>query len=254
MSINKHINYELLNLIGYGLAKFDTEFIHQFNFKSKLSFYEFLVGIEIGETVGTIKNRQDLFDPFFNNGRKGWWQKGNTYIHRKLLIDSLFGDLDCMEYSKIVKLYINQNFDSTFVISTKPSPILISKFNQLQKTGLEAELYFLNNYNQIDNFEGGTIQDVRLLGDGYDFQIDTATRHFLAEVKGVRELSGAIRLTQNEYKKAQEYKEDYFVVVVSNLIDTPKITSIENPVKNIKFEQKEITTHQTYYHSSSLKW
>ena len=254
MNVNKHINYELLNLIGYGLAKFNIDFTHEFNFKSKLSFYEFLVAIKLAETVGTIKNRQDLFDPFFDNGRKGWWQKGDTYIHRKLLIDSLFGDLDCIRYSQIVKLYINQNFDTPFKTLSKPSPIVISKFNQLQKTGLEAELYFLNNYSQIDNFKEGAIQDARLLGDGYDFQIDVVARCFLVEVKGVRETSGAIRLTQNEYKKAQEYKKDYFVVIVSNLIDTPKITLIEDPVKNIRLEPKEIITHQVYYHSSSLRW
>ena len=53
----------------------------------------------------------DLFDHFFpDNGRKGWWQKGDTYIHRKFLIDNLFGNEDAKGYANIVKLYMKENF------------------------------------------------------------------------------------------------------------------------------------------------
>ena len=36
---NRHKNYEILNLLGYGLAKFDNEFIKQFGFKTKVAFF-----------------------------------------------------------------------------------------------------------------------------------------------------------------------------------------------------------------------
>lgn len=32
---SKHHNYEILNLIGYGLAKFDTAFVKEFGLKTK---------------------------------------------------------------------------------------------------------------------------------------------------------------------------------------------------------------------------
>ncbi|MBN2824474.1 MAG: hypothetical protein JXQ76_04045, partial [Campylobacterales bacterium] len=91
---NKHQNYEILNLLGYGLAKFDNAFIKEFGVKTKTDFYNVMVNYKIAETGSVVKNRQDLFDPFFDNGRKGWWQKGDAYIHRKHFIDSLFGKLD----------------------------------------------------------------------------------------------------------------------------------------------------------------
>lgn len=106
MTDNKHKNYEILNLIGYGLAKFSEAFIKEFEVNSKTAFYEIYVRNKVAETTGTIKNRQDLFDPFFDNGRKGWWQKGNTYLHRKLFIDSLFGNLNAADYAAMVKLYL----------------------------------------------------------------------------------------------------------------------------------------------------
>ncbi len=38
----KHKNYAILNLIGYGLAKFDMSFINHFGFKTKSAFYEYI--------------------------------------------------------------------------------------------------------------------------------------------------------------------------------------------------------------------
>ena len=68
MPDGQHENYEILNLIGYGLAKFDLEFMQVFGFRTKTAFYRSLVSQGIADTIGTIKNRQDLFDPFFANG------------------------------------------------------------------------------------------------------------------------------------------------------------------------------------------
>lgn len=166
---SKHKNYEILNLIGYGLSKFNDEFIKEFGFTTKTGFYEYCVKIGIAETVGTVKNRMDLFDHFFpENGRKGWWQKGDAYIHRKLLIDSLFGYENVKGYSDTVKLYLKENYKiDNLLVEVKP--IIKSRFRKLQETGLEAELYFMNNYDSIEIFKSGVLEDARLYGDGYDF-------------------------------------------------------------------------------------
>ena len=71
---NRHKNYEILNLIGHVLSKFNTDFLNEFGFTTKTAFYKYFVENKIAETTGTIKNRMDLFDHFFpENGRKGWW-------------------------------------------------------------------------------------------------------------------------------------------------------------------------------------
>ena len=242
---NKHENYEILNLIGYGLSKFSDEFINEFGFKTKSAFYEYCVNIGIAETVGTVKNRMDLFDHFFpNNGRKGWWQKGDAYIHRKLLIDSLFGNENVYEYANIVKLFLKDHFKIKDIV-VNVIPIVKSRFKKLQETGLEAELYFMNNYNSIDIFKNGIIEDARLYGDGYDFQINVNESSFLVEVKGIRDKKGKFRLTENEYFKAQEYKNDYIVTLVLNLDDLPTFLTIDNPLKNLKFEERIIKSKET---------
>ncbi|MGB0999194.1 MAG: DUF3883 domain-containing protein [Flavobacteriales bacterium] len=246
---NKHKNYEILNLIGYGLSKFNSDFIKEFGFTTKTSFYEFFVENNIAKTTGTVKNRMDLFDNFFpDNGRKGWWQKGDTYIHRKLLIDSLFGNENVKEYADIVKLFLkeNQKLKETFV---DVKPIVKSRFKKLQETGLEAELYFMNNFNLIPAFKNGKLEDARLFGDGYDFQVDVNESSYLAEIKGIRANKGRFRLTENEYKKALEYKDDYIVTLVLNLNDIPIFKTIENPIKNLSFKKRNIpSTISVEYH------
>lgn len=236
---NKHANYEILNLIGYGLSKFNDEFIKAFGFNTKTAFYEYCVAIGISDTVGTVKNRMDLFDNFFpNNGRKGWWQKGDAYIHRKLLIDSLFGNETVTGYSNIVKLYLKENY-KVQELNVEVKPIVKSRFKKLQETGLEAELYFMNNFNTIEHFKDGFLEDARLFGDGYDFQISVNEHLYLAEIKGIREKKGRFRMTENEYNKALEYKNDYFITLVLNMNDLPTFLTIENPVNNLKFKKEE---------------
>jgi hypothetical protein len=246
---NKHENYEILNLIGYGLSKFDNAFIEEFGFKSKSSFYEYFVNLGIVETGSVVKNRMDLFDPFFpENNRKGWWQKGDAYIHRKYLIDNLFGNENVKGYSDIVKLYLKETF-KVKELFVEVKPIVRSRFKKLQETGLEAELYFMNNFNSINKFENGILEDARLYGDGYDFQISVNDNSFLTEVKGIRSKKGKFRLTEKEYKMALEYKKDYLIALVMNMNDLPVFLTIEDPINNLKFIEKPISSKESIeYH------
>ena len=247
----RHKNYEILNLIGYGLAKFDADFLSAFGCPTKTAFYQKMVEQKIAETIGTVKNRQDLFDHFFDNGRKGWWQKGNAYIHRKQLIDALYGTLDAKEFAQVVKAYLGITVDE---IAVPISPLLKSKFRQLQETGREAELYFVENFQQIELFKNGSLEDARLFGDGYDFQVEVAGQFYLAEIKGLRASRGSVRLTQKEYLKAQELGHHYGLIVVSNLETRPKLSSIFNPLDLLSFRQQTVIHEQISYRTESIHW
>jgi hypothetical protein len=237
----KHENYEILNLIGYGLSKFNNTFVAQFGFTTKTDFYNYCVSIGLCDTGSVVKNRMDLFDPFFPNDRKGWWQKGDTYIHRKHFIDNLFGNESVEEYTDIVKMYLKNNFN-ILNLKTNIKPIVQSRFKKLQETGLEAELFFINNYQNIQLFNGAQLDDARLYGDGYDFQMKIDTTFYLAEVKGIRAQKGRFRLTENEYMKAQEYKEQYIITIVANLNDIPTFLTIEDPIKNLQFIKRTVSS------------
>ena len=59
----RHKNYEILNLIGYGLAKFEGDLVAALGFKTKSALFNHLIRRGVAETRGTLKNRQDLFNP-----------------------------------------------------------------------------------------------------------------------------------------------------------------------------------------------
>jgi len=257
----KHKNYDILNLIGYGLSKFNTDFVKFYGFETKTAFYEYIVSIGIAQTIWTVKNRQDRFDGMNpENPRKGWWQDGfrTDYKFRKDYIDSLFGNLGVEDFVNVVKMSIAQKIGDNILDGTdinlqknennvKTSPLIRSYFKQMQKTGREAEYYFLNNYMAINTFANAKIEDARLFGDGYDFQLSFPTQYFLVEVKGLRNDKGNIRLTEREYNKACEYKNDYALVIVKNLIEVPKFVPIFNPVQNIEMEKCKITSEQVFF-------
>lgn len=251
---NRHGHYEVLNLIGYGLSKFGFDLVHAFNFKTKSDFYRYIVDIGIASTVDTVKNRQDLFDGMETTGpRKGWWQKGPVYKHRKDYIDSLFGNLNVKEFVEVIKLSIKETLtkDGKTLnnIEIKASPIIRSSFKQMQETGKEAEYYFMNNYQTIEIFTDAYIDDARLLGDGYDFQLTFTNKYFLVEIKGLKHKNGSIRMTQKEYRKAREYKTDYALVIVRNLIESPVFYLVFDPISNLHFEEKRQITEQVIYYS-----
>lgn len=254
MPDNKHRNYEILNLIGYGLAKFDTDFSKQLGYRTKQALYKSLVDGGIADTPDTVKNRQDLFDPFFDNGRKGWWQKGDAYLHRKKFIDALFGEYDVQTFARLVRIHLKSQEPTKSSEHFFVSPVIKSKFKQLQATGREAEIYFADNFERIEGFRGGVLEDARLFGDGYDFQIQLADRFVVAEIKGLRRSYGSVRLTSREFECAREYREDYGLVVVSNLEDLPKMSPIFDPIRNLKFERKSYSSDEVTYHSANAHW
>ncbi len=251
--MNEDKKSEIMNLIGYGLAKFDNDFANEFAMPSKSAFARYIVGLGLANTVKAVTNRMDSFDPYFDNGRRGWFQR-NQREHIKLFIDSLFGNEDVKGFANVVKMFIQELSPDVQIVTSQIPPSTKSKYKLMQETGKEAEFYFINNYMKIPIFVDGILEDARLWGDGYDFQIQCNEKYLLAEVKGLRDASGSVRMTKNEYSKALEYNSNYILVVVSNLLSTPKLSIVENPAKQLVFSPREIQSTQINYYSEIINW
>ena len=61
-------------------------------------------------------------------------------------------------------------------------------------------------------------------------------------------------MTQKEYTIAKEYQNDYALVVVTNLDDSPSMNAVFNPVDKIDFTKKSINSKQINYHINPLTW
>ncbi len=112
----------------------------------------------------------------------------------------------------------------------------------------------MENFNEIDVFRDGVLEDARAFGDGYDFQVQVGSKFLLAEVKGVRAARGNIRMTEREFTCAEDYKTEYGLVVVSNLETVPKMTTIFAPTQNLLLEKIITNQPQIAYHSGAHTW
>jgi len=82
---------------------------------------------------------------------------------RKTFIDSLFINYDASQFAEVVKLYIKDKLGGETENLPVFSPLVRSKFKQLQTTGLEAKLYFMHNFHELDIFKNGILEDARFL-------------------------------------------------------------------------------------------
>lgn len=256
MALSASSKSEIMNLIGYGLAKFDTELTSYLGFRSKSDFARFIISKGLASTLRAVFNRQDSFDPYFPNGRKGWYQR-NQREHIKLLIDSLFGNLNAQQFANLVYGLVNSNEEDGIIMpSPNITPMDASRFQKMQETGIQAECFFMNNYQTLSRFANSILEDARLWGNGFDFQLfDTRSNIIdIVEVKGVSSLVGAVRMTEKEYSMAKVYKELFHLVVVADLKGIPNMCCISNPLEVLEFTKQCVELKQISYNTVTLKW
>ena len=82
----------------------------------------------------------------------------------------MFGNEDVHSYAEIVKMLLSSEGKRTG-ITTVEKPIIRTKFKRLQETRMEAENYFILNFDKEEKFQSGLLTDARIYGDGYDFQV-----------------------------------------------------------------------------------
>jgi hypothetical protein len=111
-------------------------------------------------------------------------------------------------------------------------------------TGRAAEEFFINHFKLLKFPISGELIDCRDLGCGYDFRIESATKSIYIEVKGMADFSGGILFTDKEWTVAKEKADDYFICIVKNIPDDPKISFIQNPSIKLEPQRNIYTTIQ----------
>ena len=70
----KHENYEILNLIGYGLSKFNDDFIKEFGFTTKTNFFNYFVV----KNVTLLRNYDDVTHTIYK------WAQFQLILQKKI--------------------------------------------------------------------------------------------------------------------------------------------------------------------------
>ena len=89
--------------VAYYLSRFNKEALASLGYQTFSEAFNDL-GKILGQKPSTIKNMRDEFDPYFENGRVGWYQKGLSASRRKVFDE--FQNKSDREIGSIVDLIL----------------------------------------------------------------------------------------------------------------------------------------------------
>lgn len=237
-------------LIGMYLSKYDKQALEILGFGSFVEAYN-TIGLAIKAKPLSIRNYRDEFDPVFPNERKGWHKR--PMFQTRVEILNKYKDLSLGEFTDLVKSIIYQNPAVNLIEEKIESEEDKSRtFAKRLITGQAAEQYFRDNYQTVSIFNGLDIEETTKFGCGFDFRVLHDTGFYAVEVKGLEKSKGYIGLTDKEYKTAFYLKENYFVFLVKNFIETPVHDLFKNPVfsRELDFVKNERTIKQVNWNAS----
>jgi hypothetical protein len=113
-------------------------------------------------------------------------------------------------------------------------------------TGRQAERYFMENCNQILKITASDLIDHRDAACGFDFGLHSNPR-IAIEIKGLKQSRGPIQFTDREWTEATVRQQDYWLVVIGNLIGQPVPKRWSNPVGSLKSKCRYITQISTVW-------
>ena len=237
-------NHVIGMVCGYYLSRFDEHGYKRWGFASKKETHR-----ELGELLGvraeSIKNWRDEFDPFHDNLRQGWHNREMIPSRRRVLealedlseadmFTILRGAVKFPE-GEIAEMLINS-------VSEKDTDINGKAFSSRGVTGKKAEVLFMEHHKKHDKPVSGELVDRRDEGCGYDFEVYNRRESAAIEVKGLSGFVGGILFTEKEWSTAQNMCDNYYLVIVRNVIVQPEFSFVQNPAAYLQPHQRVYTT------------
>ena len=230
-------------LAGMFLSKFDKEGLRRLGFKTLREAYN-VIGAALGVHFRSVRNYRDEFDPVLSAARKGW-ENRPMRPDRKALLDE-HGGKGLPEFADLLKRVVYRNPEIDAILeAAEAERDEDSSFARRLITGQAAEEYFRKNYRTLPEFSGLRLQDTTGLGCGFDFRLFAENASYGVEVKGIKEPSGNIALTEKEHRVAGIMRDNFFLFVVKNLAESPAHEAHRDPLHGgLRFRRVERTVVQ----------
>lgn len=232
-------------VVGYAMSRLDGKYLAIRHFATwEQAFSE--AAYALSAPSATFKNLRDEFDPIHPNSRSGWHQR-DLRQSRQRVLDELKDVTDdaLMELlDRILKReeeVVAEAIDSLAVVTKVASNVA-----ERLLTGRRAEEYFLHESLALIQVPSQNILDYRQSACGFDFGVREAPG-WAIEVKGMKQIKGEILFTDREWLEAKIRQDNYWVVVVGNLIAEPSTRIIQNP-------HAQLSVRSTYRQSIAVEW
>jgi hypothetical protein len=232
---------ELAMVVAFYLSKFGEEGLARLGFGTyREAFQE--VSRSLNVNPNSVKNWRDEFDPYYDNGRKGWYQRGMRPSRQKVMaaFDTLSEDalraivLDIIRPEARSKVEIELHSVLKEIKTTDDKGKTGKKVEYVARsiTGRMAEEFFVAKFNAGLTPFSGVLKDCRDDGVGFDFEVTKQGNRALVEIKGLAKELGGITFTDKEWKVANEAQDNYFLGLVTQVPVSPKIGFVQNPAHN----------------------
>jgi hypothetical protein len=233
-----------LILAGLFLARFDRKGLAALGFATFAEAYN-TIACGLGASPASVKNYRDELDPLFPNPRRGWANR-ELRPHCQRTFDQ-YGHLSLDELGRLVRTGLAESSDVEEIGDEVEGPDWSAGFAKRLQTGLAAETYFSSQAKSLPNFREYELTDTTRLGCGFDFRLTKTGAPFLAvEVKGLRQNTGTILLTDKEYRTADTLRERYVLFVVRGFAETPEHIVFRDPVHgNLPLAPRTVTRQET---------
>ncbi len=229
-------------IVAFYLSKFGEEGLAKLGYQSYSHAFG-QIGDRLAVKPNSVKNWRDEFDPYYDNTRKGWYKRDLRPSRQKVMLT--FDDLSESAMRAVVLDILTPDARPKVEIELQSALQEIKGLEKVRKaskvteyvprgpTGRMAEEYFISRVHAGKTPFDGILRDRRDDGVGFDFEVTKEANPILLEIKGIAKQPGGITFTDKEWRVANERQDEYFLGVVIEVIESPKIGFLQNPAHRL---------------------
>jgi hypothetical protein len=214
-------------VLGYAMSRLDKAYLAGRHLSTwKDAFAEAARSLHVPSA--SLKNLRDEFDPLHDNDRKGWHGRALRPSRHRVVEQLRDVDADALIELANRILARDEEAIAPAIDSLADVDRVAGAVAARLLTGRLAEEFFLANSEEIVGVPATQLDDHRLGACGFDFRERRQTERVI-EVKGMRELRGDILFTDREWSEARTRRDNYWLVVIGRVRETPKARLIKDP-------------------------
>jgi hypothetical protein len=233
---------ELAMIVAFYLSKFGDGGLKGLGFESYTQAFE-----EIGRCLSvkpnSVKNWRDEFDPYYDNQRKGWHQRKLRQSRHKVMLAfddlsesflrAVVSDIIAPDARPKIETQLHSVLEEIEAVDRARASRAKADYVPRGPTGRLAEEFFVSRFRAGQTPFAGILNDCRDDGVGFDFEIVNDAGLSLLEIKGIARQPGSITFTDKEWQVAGQAQDDYYLGVVIQVIESPKIGFLRNPARHL---------------------
>ncbi|MEX2242607.1 MAG: DUF3883 domain-containing protein [Fimbriimonadaceae bacterium] len=214
-------------VVAYALSRLGPRLFAEFGWKTWGQAFA-ATSNALDEGHSSIRLLRDEFDPFFDNGRQGWWKRP-PHDSRVAVYVEFAGMSDEALVETVRRILAHDVAPLQEVLAVVDAPVSrVAGVAERLLTGRLAEEHFMRSCKAIVDVAPSRLVDMRQSACGFDFGV-SAMPGVAIEVKGLKRARGDVLFTDREWSEALVRRGDYWLVVVGCLPDSPRGSVTRDP-------------------------